>query len=327
MSITQETLFSAIQNGQVAHAVLITGERGAGKRETARRCAQMLLCTGSPKPCGACTGCRLLAADAHPDMLYIAAQKGTIRIEAVRKIIGELAKKPYGDSFRVVLMENAQEMTAQAQNCLLKTLEEPPERTVFLLTCIREQELLPTVVSRCRVARVTGEGEAALKERLQAELRMDAPTAALYARLGRGHYGRALQWAKTDGLMALRQNLWSLLIGLCETGSDPLQGYALFKENTGDTDLILSILADILTDILQHRQGAAPLNTDHARDVEYLSKRFSGPGLQRGMEHIVRACALLERNVHHQMLMEDLILKLKDALEVPIDGESNRRAL
>jgi len=286
------------------------------------------LCTGEQKPCGVCRSCRLWEAGSHPDLLRVAPdRKGTIKIEAVRGLIGELSKKPYGSAYRAVLLENAQAMTVQAQNCLLKTLEEPSERTVFVLTCRSEQELLPTVVSRCRVVRITGEGQEAVRGRLQAELGMDAKTAALCARLGGGHYERAREWAAEKGPMALRHGLWSLLARLSEPGSDPLAGYALFKDHADDIPLLLSVLTGILTEVLFSKQGGTALSTDHAEETTALSARFSGYGLQHCLERAACACALLAHNTNGQMLVEDLLLRIKEAMEETPNGESDRRAL
>lgn len=327
MSITQDALVASVECGRIPHALLITGERGAGKRDTARKCARMLLCTKSPKPCGACPGCRLTAAGTHPDLLIVEAQKGTIRIDAVRKMMGELSKKPYGDAYRVVLIENAQQMSVQAQNCLLRTLEEPPQNVVFILTCTSERDLLHTIVSRCQPVRIIGEPRAVLQERLMREHGIDAPAAALCARLGCGHYGRALEWSKRDGPMALYEELWSMLAALGQKGADPLNGYALFKEHSEDMEQALSMLALILGELLLVKQGAKPQYPGHAQQAKALARKFSGPGLQKGLDSVVRSGKLLERNVHHQMLIEDLLLQLKDALEDTVNGQSDRRAL
>ena len=327
MSIPQQSLFVSVLSGRVPHAVLITGERGAGKRNTAERLAGMLLCTGHPKPCGACRGCRLREAGSHPDLLRVSEHKGAIKIEAVRDLIEELSKKPYGEGHRAVLIENAQAMTAQAQNCLLKTLEDPPDGTVFVLTCRSERELLPTVVSRCRVVRIAGEGEAAVRVRLEKELGADAREAALLARLGGGYYERAREWALGKGPMELRHGLWSVLMRLSEPGADPLAGYALFKDRPEEAGLILSVLSGILAEVLLYKQGGGAISPDHARDTAALSKKFSGPGLQRCLECAARAGALIEVNAHRQMLIEDLLLKIKDAMEDSLYDQSDRRAL
>ncbi|NLT17742.1 MAG: hypothetical protein GXY11_08995 [Clostridiales bacterium] len=327
MSIPQQTLFVSVLSGRVPHAVLITGERGAGKRNTAERLAGMLLCTGHPKPCGACRGCRLRETGSHPDLLRVSEQKGTIKIETVRDLIEELSKKPYGEGHRAVLIENAQAMTVQAQNCLLKTLEDPPDGTVFVLTCRSERELLPTVVSRCRVVRITGEGEAAARVRLEKELGTDAREAALFARLGEGYFERAREWALEKGPMELRHGLWSVLMRLSEPGADPLAGYALCKDRAEEAGLILSVLSGILAEVLLYKQGGGAISPDHARDTAALSKKFSGPGLQRCLECAARAGALIEVNAHRQMLIEDLLLKIKDAMEDSLYDQSDRRAL
>lgn len=327
MSVTAEVLKASVRQGRVPHAVLFTGERGSGRNDAALSVAAVLLCAGDHKPCGDCRGCRLFTADTHPDFVRVEPEKGTIKTDAVRRVLAGLREKPFGDACRAVLIQDAQDMTPQAQNCLLKTLEEPPERAVFLLVCHSERELLPTIVSRCQTVRMPGEPLSAVSERLASGLRLDRERAGLIARLSQGHYARALEWADENGPMALREGLFRLLSELCGGSADPLSGYAFLQSHKEDTLRLLDVLRDILTDVLLIKQGGAARNTDHARELERMAARFYGPALQRLMEYTAGLGGLLNRNVHHQMLMEDLLLKIKDAMEDSADGKGDRRTL
>ena len=171
-----DALFESLRRraGRLPHALLIHGARGTGKLALAERFAQLLLCEApdpARKPCGACAGCRWLAAGSHPDFRRLepealapqpaaepeegepAAKRGKpsieIKVEQVRELAGFLNVGSHRGRFRVALMHPAEDMNANAANALLKGLEEPPPGAVFLLVSHRPARLLPTIRSRC----------------------------------------------------------------------------------------------------------------------------------------------------------------------------------
>lgn len=144
-------LCRAFASGAPPHATLLVGPAGVGKRTLASVCCQSLFCVEVVgKPCGLCPPCRRYLSGSHPDAWRI-PEKKSIGVEEIRALIAALAEAPYEGGWRTVLIECAGAMTPQAQNCLLKTLEEPPPRTAFLLTAGSASQVLATVQSRCRV--------------------------------------------------------------------------------------------------------------------------------------------------------------------------------
>ena len=143
-------LCESCMTGAPVHASLITGPAGVGKRVLAALCAKALHCTGSDRPCGRCPACARFSAGSHPDALYI-PEKKRIGVDEIRDLIGKLSVASYEGGWKTVRVDSAGSMTAQAQNSLLKTLEEPPPRTVFFLAAVSVREMLPTIISRCRV--------------------------------------------------------------------------------------------------------------------------------------------------------------------------------
>lgn len=154
MNETRENLLAALKAGKVAHAYIVSGDA-----QLAQDAAALLLCeskaeagTKGEKPCGTCKGCIMRLAGSHPDLLRVYAEKTetrpSIKIEAIRALQSELVTKSARAGYRVVLVENAHVMTPQAQNALLKTLEEPEAGIVFFLIGSLSG-LLPTVRSRC----------------------------------------------------------------------------------------------------------------------------------------------------------------------------------
>ena len=143
-------LCQGFETGAPAHAVLVLGEDGTGKRTLMNACAQSLFCeAGENKPCGVCAPCRRFAAGSHPDVHRIARKK-SVGVDEVRDLTAALQVAPYEGGYKAAIIEDAGAMTAQAQNCLLKTLEEPPEHVLFILATTEINKVPATILSRCQ---------------------------------------------------------------------------------------------------------------------------------------------------------------------------------
>jgi len=155
-----EEAFSALQAGRLHHALCLTGPKGVGKSLAARHLGRAFLCperSGGGRACGSCRSCRRVALGSHPDWMELrpsgASALGTISVDRVREMAQRVWRKPGEGVGRVVLIEAAHLLGVVGQNALLKTLEEPPPSTLFLLVTPRTAELLPTVLSRCQILR------------------------------------------------------------------------------------------------------------------------------------------------------------------------------
>ena len=146
------------QDMNIAHAYIIEGDRLSGKRGFALGFARAVLCPEAPgKGCGTCPVCRRVNAGSYEDLHIIKREKMSIGIEPVRELQEELRNKPQGRAGRhIVIIEDADSMTPQAQNCMLKTLEEPEPGTVIMLLSENREDLLPTIRSRCQILRPEG---------------------------------------------------------------------------------------------------------------------------------------------------------------------------
>ena len=184
-----ERLEADFRSGQFVHAYLFVGPRGVGKRSVARLLARIALCTGADKPCGACGPCVRFLTDNHPDVHTLRPEK-SLGVDDVRELIGALQLRAFEGGLKVAFIERADRMTPQAQNCLLKTLEEPPDGTLFFLLTDAPSALLPTIVSRCRQVNfhpLTQEQECARLARLGFFARTcGAAGAAVRGQRGRG---------------------------------------------------------------------------------------------------------------------------------------------
>ena len=222
---------AAMVSGSVPHAVLLVGPASSGKTTLALDLAAALLCVHpdrAARPCRACRGCRLVASGNHPDLHRLAPDGpgGQVRIGKVtdpepgtiRHLIGELALLPVEGGARVAIVEQAHRINDDAQNALLKILEEPPAGVTIVLCGDEEECLLPTVRSRCvrvRLGPVAGREIERWLEELGAA---DAPSAARFARLAAGCPGLALAYAHAPEAARLRGEIARGLLDLLTAG-------------------------------------------------------------------------------------------------------------
>ena len=152
----QETLAAFVNGGRFPHALLLEGPEGSGRRTFAREIAAALFCRGEHKPCGSCNQCRKVLEQNHPDVEYYGGDgsRRSFHIDTIRQLRQNAWLLPGEAPCRVCVLCGAENMTDQAQNALLKILEEPPEHTIFILTAENRAMLLPTILSRVQTIRL-----------------------------------------------------------------------------------------------------------------------------------------------------------------------------
>lgn len=203
-----ERLAAQLAAGEIAHAWLLTGPRGAAKTRVSFALAAALVCETRPGTgCGVCSSCTRALRDRHPDVHHVVPEGVIIPVDVVREaIIPEAARSPFEASYKVFLIEDADRMNDAAQNALLKTLEEPQPDTVFVLVSDHEEEVLETIRSRCRAVRL----DAVPLTRLVAalvEAGAPEPAARRAADLAEGDLERARAFV-FDGTTAARVRAW-----------------------------------------------------------------------------------------------------------------------
>ncbi len=351
----------SLASGRMAHAYLFEGPEGVGKELTARAMAARLLCAApslgpADDACGACTGCRLLATDNHPD--YHLIHRGlhklhptpTIRnskglylvVDVVRHfLIDPAGLKPTQGPRRVFVIRDAERMNEEAQNALLKTLEEPPGNATLLLVTSSAARLLPTIRSRCQRVQFDLLPRAFVAETLQARTDLAAADALALANLSEGRLGVALAWQR-GGLLALLPPAGEQITalgggdveafgkGLVDMGAALALGMRAADEDEGEgeagagkgsggksvaTDelrgglkLVLMLVAALYREALLLASGTPQLCylAEARARAERLAETHATDQLEARIQAVANAERMLDRNVAPQLVCERL---------------------
>ena len=321
-------LARSIARESLPPSLIFAGPAGIGKRLTAVAVSQALNCltpTSSPElaidACGTCTACTRIARGVHPDILIVEpGDNGSIKIDQVRDLIDRAAYRPFEGKHRAVIVDDADALVPAAQNALLKTLEEPPSRSVFMLVTARPDVLLPTVRSRCPRLPFRPLSVADLGTALMARGQSEADARAVAATAD-GSLGRALQ-ASADDLVAARDVAQHVLAHAAAPGDARRLERAkdlLAKSGAGgagDREHLaahLRAMASLLRDIelLSTRSDVRALaNPDVQPALERLTGAYSGERGVRAFTAVDRALVALERNAGVKIVADWLVLNL-----------------
>ncbi len=189
----RKTLSNLLNEGLISHAVLIEGEKGTGRRELALWLAKAMVCKGDKKPCELCSSCHKANAGSHPDIRILedTENKKSFGIKPIRAMKEELFIAPNESDQKVYLLFNAEELTVEAQNALLKSLEEPPAHARFIFTCDNKNSLLDTIISRVTAYKLDSPTREECAALLQEKHSMSKETAELFAMAYTGNFGAA----------------------------------------------------------------------------------------------------------------------------------------
>jgi DNA polymerase-3 subunit delta' len=306
-------LAAAARQG-TAHAYLLCGPEGIGKRAVADAFATLLVCdAGADDACGTCRHCTLMHARTHPDACVVTREdeRRDIRIEQARSLVRWLTLRPMLAARKVAVVDGAHLLNEHGQNALLKTLEEPPGASVVVLVATRPSQLLPTVRSRCQAVQLDplsrDEIEGALAARGVA-----GDTAALAAAQAGGSLGRALALAGEEHT-ALRRRVLDVVATLGDRGAHELS--ALAQEiGRGAFEPALDVVLAWYRDLLAHACGAADLgarNPDLRRALATAAVRTDPETVLRQLALLCDTVDALDRNANRVLAIETMLLALR----------------
>ncbi len=310
---------NAVKMDQVSHAYIMNGERGAGKKLLAYLFAMTLLCEeGGEEPCNTCHSCRQAETGNHPDIIRVTHEKpNSISVDDIREQVNNtIMIKPYQGPYKVYIIDHADLMTPQAQNALLKTIEEPPQYAVLMLLTENAEALLPTINSRCVMLRLRYIKDKLIKKYLMESLKVPDYKADLCTAFAQGNMGHAIMLANSEHFNEIREAAVHLLrhvhdMELSEI-VEAVNGVTAFKLEITD---YLDIIAVWYRDVLLYK-ATRDMDTvvfkDQIDDIREQARKSSYEGIQLIISSLDKAKARLKANVNFDLVMELLFLTMKE---------------
>lgn len=310
---------SAVENNRVSHAYILNGERGSGKKMLANLFAMTLLCeTGDNEPCGKCHSCKQAESGNHPDIIRVTHEKpNSISVDDIRTQVNNTVDiKPYQGPYKVYIIPQADMMTPQAQNAILKTIEEPPLYAVFLLLTENAETLLPTINSRCVMLKLRNIKDTLIKKYLMENLEIPDYKADMCTAFAQGNMGRAIMLANSDHFNEIREEAVQLLKHINEMELNEIvaavKNISVYKlEITDYLDIIMIWYRDVLL-YKATKEIDKVVFKDQLQSIKEQARKSSYEGIELILESLEKAKARLKANVNFDLVMELLFLTIKE---------------
>jgi DNA polymerase-3 subunit delta' len=309
---------SAIEMDKVSHAYIIQGDYDSGKKLMASVFAKALQCEQKgTEPCNHCTSCLQADTGNQPDIIYVSHEKpNSIGIHDVREQInGSIGIKPYSSDYKIYIVDEAEKMTAEAQNALLKTIEEPPAYAVIFLLTTNLGKLLPTILSRCVVLNIQPVKDELIKRHLLS-LGVEERQAEFCTAFSMGNVGKAIRVATSEEFNEIKNDCVHML-----KYAKDMQVYELIQAVKELTKYKLQIYDYLDFMLMWYRDVLLLKATGNANSLiyqeQYSSIRDRGnqssyEGIQKIIEEIEKAKVRLRANVNFELTIELLWLTIKE---------------
>lgn len=315
----KEHLQNALQMNKVSHAYIIHGEKSSGKEFIAKIFSMALQCEkGGAEPCNECRSCKQAMSGNQPDIIYVSHEKpNTISVEDIRaQVNNDVAIKPYSSRYKVYIINEAEKMTVQAQNAILKTLEEPPAYVVILLLVSNVQTLLPTILSRCVTLNMKPVSDSLVKKYLMEELQVPDYKAEVCVAFARGNIGKAKSLASSEEFDNVKNEALALLKYIHDIElQEMLQAIRRINEYKLEINDYLDIMSIWYRDVLLFKATADANHLVFREEIQAIRKvvaRSSYEGIEKVLHALDKAKKRLDANVNFELTMELLFLDIKE---------------
>lgn len=314
-----EHLKNAIKSDKVSHAYIFTGEKGSGKKAIAHAFAMALECEGEGEiPCGKCRSCHQALTQNQPDIIDVTHDKpNSISVDDIRaQVVEDVAVRPYSSRYKVYIIPESEKMTHQAQNALLKTIEEPPAYAVIILLTSNVDALLPTILSRCVTLGIKPIPDEQVRKYLMEHVQVPDYQADICVAFAQGNIGKAVQLASSENFSEIKAAAIHLLTHIKDMDITEITA-AVKAVNEFKVDIrdYLDILAVWYRDVLYFKatnDADGIIFRENLRAIQEQTRRFSYEGVEQVLEAIQKAKTRLSANVNFDLTMELLFLLIKE---------------
>lgn len=315
----KEHLQNAIDTGKVSHAYIMTGEAGMGRKSLAHAFAMSLLCEkGGSEPCMKCHACKQVLTNNHPDFIHVTHEKpGSIGVDDIREQIQDtILIRPYSSLYKIYIIDEAEKMTVQAQNALLKTIEEPPSYAVILLLTTNQDVFLPTILSRCVQLKLKPLRDSVVRDYLIETLKVPEQQADVYAAFARGNLGRAIHLATSEEFQTMYKKMLALMVHLKNMDVAELLEYIKkLLEDDMDINECLDFMQLWYRDILMYkvtRDMNLLIFKNEYNSINEMSQKCGYDGFEKILQAIDKAKQRLDANVNRDLVLELMLLVMKE---------------
>lgn len=312
-------LQNAVAMDKVSHAYIFNGQDKSGKMMLAEAFAMTLQCEkhGS-EPCMECHSCRQALGRNQPDIIYVNHEKpNTISVDDVRTQINhDIDIKPYSSRYKIYIVDEAEKMNQQAQNALLKTIEEPPAYAVILLLTTNAGSFLPTILSRCVTLSLKAVPDEKIKKFLMEKYKVPDYQADVCTAFAQGNVGKAIRLASSEDFNGMKSSALQLIkrlddIGLYEM-TEAVKQISEYKLQMNDYfDLMMIWFRDVL-----YFKATGDVNglifKDEVYDIKRRAEKSSYNGIHLILEALRKAQVRLDANVNFDLVIELLLLTIKE---------------
>lgn len=312
-----KNLQNSIVNNKLSHAYIINGSSGCGKKLLANTFAKTLQCeTTDNDACCNCISCKVFDSSNHPDIIYVKSTNiKSIGVEDIRQqVINSVQIKPYKYKYKIFIIENADKMTVQAQNSILKTIEEAPPYDIFLLLSSKINNFLPTIISRCIILKIKPLSTDTITDYIICNLNVDTNLAKIYSAFAQGSIGKAILISNSEEFINIRNKTIEWNIEL--KNKDIVQIFELVNEiesYKSDIDSILDIFYMFYRDILMAKNFDTQkyiLQTDKIDIIQKEYNNLSYDSIFKILDVIEATRQKLKFNANFQLALEIMFLKL-----------------
>ncbi len=314
-----EHFTNAISTGKVSHAYILNGQDKSGKNMLAEAFAMALQCERSGNtPCLTCRSCKQALNHNQPDIIYVKHEKpNTLSVDDVRKQINhDIDVKPYGSPYKIYIVDEAEKMNIQAQNAILKTIEEPPKYAVILLLTTNADAFLPTIRSRCVTLNLKAVPDNVILKYLMENRGVPDYQAKVCVAFAQGNVGKAIALASSENFNELKAAAVQLMkrikdIELYELG-EAVKQINEYKLQIND---YLDIMMIWYRDMLVYKATMdvnALIFKDEVYDIKKQASKSSYNGIEIILEALEKAKQRLNANVNFELVMELLLLTIKE---------------
>lgn len=327
----------SIKNNTISHAYLISGQDDSGKMTLANGFAMALQCENIHSninledidSCGECHSCKQFQGNNHPDIIYVTHEKASIGVDDIRKQVNEdIIIKPYSSKYKIYIIDEAEKLTVEAQNALLKTLEEPPEYAIIILLSNNINRILETIQSRCIILHIRAVDSNVIKNYLMSQYKVPDYQAELSAVFAQGNVGKAISFSSNEDFANTRDQVIRLLKNIKDMDNYEIIDTInkLTKERKKDKDSgkskskddILNILDLIILwyrDILMYKVTKNPNILLYKKEITFISKKgktISYEGIQNVLKAVEEAKSKINANVNTETTLELMLFTIKE---------------